>query len=72
MAAGYGWIFFHFALSLQWFEDEMEPVRYFQPPCLSGLVQSSFKGHYSLTTATANPLDSIWITGLEETTSRTP
>lgn len=34
----------------------MESVRYFQPPCLSGLVQYSFKGHNSLKTATATPL----------------
>lgn len=34
----------------------MESVGYFQPPCLSGLVQYSFKGHNSLKTASATPL----------------
>lgn len=60
-----GWTLLYFIFCLQWCQDEMESVRYFQRPCLIGLVQYSFKGHNSLKTATATPLPpyglQVWI-----------
>lgn len=55
---------------LQWFQDEMQSVRYFQPPCLNGLVQYSFKGPNSLKTATVTPLRPYGLQVWRETTKK--
>ena len=48
----------------------MQSVRYFQPPCLNGLVQYSFKGPNSLKTATATPLRPYGLQVWRETTKK--
>lgn len=51
----------------------MESLRYFQPPCLSGLNQYSFKGQNCLKNCYCRlSPPRIWFTGLEETTKRSP